>query len=405
MIDDEIYNNAKAKMIKAVEYCGQELSQIRTGRASTNILDNIKVDYYGTPTPLKNIAHASTPDPQLILVQPFDPTSLEIIEKAIIASDTGLVPNNDGNVIRINVPVLTEERRKELVKGAYKFGEDGKVSIRNIRRDANEQLKKEKDSGLSEDNFKRALDNIQELTDDYIKKIDDLILHNWPRSEKIAHKDIKMRTFISQEKGRKQLVSHVYDISYGVVEPGESLVVIDDSIVRGTTLRESILKILARTDPKKIVVVSSAPQIRYPDCYGIDMSELGKFIAFQAAIDLLKNSARASLIAKVYDDCREELSKPVEEMRNCVRDIYEPFTAKEISKQIARLVYPQDIKWSGEVEVIYQSIENLRAALGQNCGDWYFTGNYPTPAGTAVVNRAFIQYCDGIEGRPYDLGL
>ena len=237
------------------------------------------------------------------------------------------------------------------------------------------------------------------------EKINDLILHNWPRGEKIAHKDIKMRTFISQEEGRKQLVSHVYDISYGVVEPGESLVVIDDSIVRGTTLRESILKILARTDPKKIVVVSSAPQIRYPDCYGIDMSELGKFIAFQATIDLLKNSTRASLIAKVYDDCCAELRKPVEEMRNCVRDIYEPFTAKEISKQIARLVYPQDIKWNGEVEVIYQSIENLRSALGSNCGDWYFTGNYPTPAGKAVVNRAFIQYCDGIEGRPYDLGL
>ena len=237
------------------------------------------------------------------------------------------------------------------------------------------------------------------------EKIDDLILNNWPRGEKIAHKDIKMRTFISQEKGRKQLVSHVYDISYGVVEPGENLVVIDDSIVRGTTLRESILKILARTDPKKIVVVSSAPQIRYPDCYGIDMSELGKFIAFQAAIDLLKNSTRASLIAKVYDECRAELRKPAEEMRNCVRDIYEPFTAKEISQQIARLVYPQDIKWNGEVEVIYQSIENLRSALGSNCGDWYFTGNYPTPAGTAVVNRAFIQYCDGIEGRPYDLGL
>ncbi len=237
------------------------------------------------------------------------------------------------------------------------------------------------------------------------EKIDDLILHNWPRGEKIAHKDIKMRTFISQEKGRKQLVSHVYDISYGVVKPGETLVVIDDSIVRGTTLRESILKILARTDPKKIVVVSSAPQIRYPDCYGIDMSELGKFIAFQAAIDLLKNSTRASLIAKVYDECRAELRKPAEEMRNCVRDIYEPFTAKEISKQIARLVYPQDIKWNGEVEVIYQGIENLRSALGANCGDWYFTGNYPTPAGTAVVNRAFIQYCDGIEGRPYDLGL
>ena len=237
------------------------------------------------------------------------------------------------------------------------------------------------------------------------KKIDDLILNNWPRGEKIAHKDIKMRTFISQEKGRKQLVSHVYDISYGVVKPGESLVVIDDSIVRGTTLRESILKILARTEPKKIVVVSSAPQIRYPDCYGIDMSELGKFIAFQAAIDLLKNSARASLIAKVYDDCLVELRKPYDEMRNCVRDIYKPFTAKQISEQIARLVYPQDIKWKGEVEVIYQSVENLKKALGDDCGDWYFTGNYPTPAGTAVANRAFIQYCDGIDGRPYDLGL
>ena len=172
---DQIFNETKFKMIKAIEYCMHELSQIRTGRASTNILDNIKVEYYGTPTPVKNIAHVSTPDPQLLLVQPFDPTSLEIIEKAITVSDTGLMPNNDGSVIRINVPALTEERRRELVKGAYKFGEDGKVSIRNIRRDANEQLKKEKDAGLSEDNLKRALDNIQELTDEYIKKIDEVI--------------------------------------------------------------------------------------------------------------------------------------------------------------------------------------------------------------------------------------
>tara|TARA_Y100000996_G_scaffold243793_1_gene191729 strand:- start:59 stop:610 length:552 start_codon:yes stop_codon:yes gene_type:complete len=172
---DEIFNNTESKMIKALEYCAHELSQIRTGRASTNVLDNIKVDYYGTPTPLKNIAHVSTPDAQLLLVQPFDPSSLEIIEKAITLSDTGLVPNNDGNVIRINVPVLTEERRKELAKVAHKFGEDGKISIRNIRRDANDQLKKEKDSGLSEDNFKRALDNTQELTDKYIKKIDEII--------------------------------------------------------------------------------------------------------------------------------------------------------------------------------------------------------------------------------------
>lgn len=236
-------------------------------------------------------------------------------------------------------------------------------------------------------------------------EIDDLVIHNWPRGEKVAHKDIKMRTFISQEKGRKQLVSHVYDISYGVVEPGQSLVVIDDSIVRGTTLRESILKILSRTDPVKIVVVSSCPQIRYPDCYGIDMSELGKFIAFQAAVDLLKNSGRATLLAEVYDACKSELEKPAEEMRNCVRDIYEPFSPHEISAKVSELVYPQDTKWSGEVQVIYQNIGCLKAALGDNCGDWYFTGNYPTPAGTAVANRAFIQYCDGIEGRPYDLGL
>jgi amidophosphoribosyltransferase len=236
-------------------------------------------------------------------------------------------------------------------------------------------------------------------------EIDDLVIHNWPRGEKIAHKDIKMRTFISQEKGRKQLVSHVYDISYGVVEPGQSLVVIDDSIVRGTTLRESILKILARTNPEKIVVVSSCPQIRYPDCYGIDMSELGKFIAFQAAIDLLQNTGRGSRISEVYDRCREELGKPAGEAINAVRDIYEPFTAQEISAQIARLIYPPETKWKGEVEVIYQSIENLHSAIGEQCGDWYFTGDYPTPAGTAVANRAFIQYCDGIEGRPYDLGF
>jgi len=237
------------------------------------------------------------------------------------------------------------------------------------------------------------------------EQIDELVIRNWPRGEKIAHKDVKMRTFISQEKGRKQLVSHVYDISYGVVEPGQSLVVIDDSIVRGTTLRESILKILARTKPEKILVVSSCPQIRYPDCYGIDMSELGKFIAFKAAIDLLKNSDRSAHIAAVYEDCKVELKKPAAEMRNCVRDIYEPFTPHEISAQIARLVYPPDTPWSGDVQVIYQNIGCLKEALGDNCGDWYFTGNYPTPSGTAVANRAFVQYYDGIEGRPYDLGL
>ena len=173
---DEIFNNGKNRMTKALEHCSYEVSQIRTGRASTNILDNIKVDYYGTPSALKTIAHVSAPDAHLLLVQPFDPTSLEIIEKAIVASDIGLSPNNDGNVIRLSVPALTEERRKELMKTVHKFAEDGKISIRNIRRDINDQLKNEKDSGLSEDNFKRALDNVQELTDDFIKKIDSIVI-------------------------------------------------------------------------------------------------------------------------------------------------------------------------------------------------------------------------------------
>ena len=173
---NELFNDVKDRMNRAIEHYRHEVSTIRTGRASTSILDAVKVDYYGTPTPLNNISHVTVPEGQLIVIQPFDPNTLEIIEKAIIASDVGLTPNNDGNVIRINVPILTEERRKELVKGAYKFGEDSKISIRNIRRDSNDQLKREKDSGLSEDNFKRALDNIQELTDRYIIKIDDLVL-------------------------------------------------------------------------------------------------------------------------------------------------------------------------------------------------------------------------------------
>ena len=169
---DEIFESTELKMIKAIEHCAGELSQIRTGRASTNILDNIKVDYYGSLSPLKNIAHVSTPDAQLILVQPFDPSSLEIIEKAITLSDTGLIPNNDGNVIRINVPALTEERRKELVKVVHKVIEEGRISIRNIRRDFNEQLKSlQKNNELSEDNLKIELDNIQDLTNEYVDKL------------------------------------------------------------------------------------------------------------------------------------------------------------------------------------------------------------------------------------------
>ena len=235
------------------------------------------------------------------------------------------------------------------------------------------------------------------------EKVDDLILRNWPRGEKVAHKDIKMRTFISQEKGRDQLVSHVYDITYGAVRPGDKLVILDDSIVRGTTLKKSILKILARTNPSKIVICSTAPQIRYPDCYGIDMSELGKFIAFNAAVALHRRAGRQHLLDRIYDECREELAKPYKERRNRVQGVYEAFTAEEISAEISRMVYPEDTEWSGEVEVIYQTIENLRASIKGECGDWYFTGNYPTPGGYAMVNQAYLRWFEGIGGRSYDL--
>lgn len=241
-----------------------------------------------------------------------------------------------------------------------------------------------------------------ELTSDVV---DDLIMRNWPIGEKVAHKDIKLRTFISQEKGRDQLVSHVYDISYGVLNPGDNLVALDDSIVRGTTLKQSILKILTRTHPAKIVVCSTAPQIRYPDCYGIDMSELGKFIAFQAAVALHRKAGRQSLLDEIYEECRAELKKPAAERRNCVQRVYEGFADGEVSAEISRMVYPENTDWDGEIEVIFQSIGNLHEAIEGPCGDWYFTGDYPTPGGYAMVNLAYCRWYEGVGGRSYDLPL
>ncbi len=237
------------------------------------------------------------------------------------------------------------------------------------------------------------------------ERLDELILRNWPRGEKIAHKDIKMRTFIAQEKGRDKLVSHVYDITYGAVREKDVLVALDDSIVRGTTLKKSILKILARTNPRKIVVCSTAPQIRYPDCYGIDMSELGKFIAFQAAVAMLRKSGRQSLLDRIYDECRSELAKPLGGMVNRVKEVYEPFTAEEISAEISRMVAPEDGSWHGKVEVIFQTIEDLHASIKGECGDWYFTGDYPTAGGFAIVNAAYVRWYEGVGGRSYDLPL
>jgi len=231
--------------------------------------------------------------------------------------------------------------------------------------------------------------------------IDKLIMGNWPRGEKIAHKDVKLRTFIAQEEGRAQLVSHVYDITYGVVKPNDSLVCIDDSIVRGTTLKESILKILSRTNPRKIVVASTAPQIRYPDCYGIDMSELSKFIAFKATVQLIKDDGQSELLKQVYRDCLEQVDLPAVEQVNHVKRLYDRYTAEQISKKIGDLVYPKNIPWQGDLDVVFLPVEKMRAALPNNNGDWYFTGNYPTPGGYAMLNKAFINYFENKDGRAY----
>ncbi len=220
-----------------------------------------------------------------------------------------------------------------------------------------------------------------------------------PRAEKIAIKDAKLRTFITSDESRDDLVAHVYDVTYGKVNSTDNLVMIDDSIVRGTTLKQSILRILDRLNPKKIIIVSSAPQIRYPDCYGIDMAKMGDFIAFQAAISLLKERNQEKIIDDVYQQCKKQLTLPKEKMINCVREIYRPFSTDEISMQISKLLTPKQT--ISPVEIIYQSIEDLHDSCPDNTGDWYFTGNYPTPGGNKVVNKSFINYIEGNNKRAY----
>lgn len=226
------------------------------------------------------------------------------------------------------------------------------------------------------------------------------ILSLRPRLEKVAIKDAKLRTFITADDARDDLVAHVYDITYGTVRPGvDNLVVIDDSIVRGTTLKQSILKMLARLEPKRIVVVSSAPQIRYPDCYGIDMAKMGDLAAFRAAIALLKETKQENIIDDVYDRALAMVGRPLAEQENVVRDIYRPFTAERISDKIAEMLTPPGL--GVEVKLVFQSIEGLHAACPHHTGDWYFTGDYPTPGGNRVVNRAFINYREGRNVRAY----
>lgn len=221
------------------------------------------------------------------------------------------------------------------------------------------------------------------------------ILSDYVRSEKVAWKDIKLRTFITEGNSRNDLASHVYDITYESIVPYvDNLVVIDDSIVRGTTLRESILRILNRLHPKKIVIVSSAPQIRYPDYYGIDMARLEEFCAFRATIELLKERGMYDLITDTYNACKKELEKHAENMRNCVRDIYEPFTVDEINKKIVEILRPSEVKTP--IELVFQSIDGLHKAIPDHKGDWYFTGKYPTPGGTKLCNQAFVNYIENV---------
>jgi amidophosphoribosyltransferase len=220
------------------------------------------------------------------------------------------------------------------------------------------------------------------------------------RQEKIAIKDVKLRTFITQDANRNEMVQHVYDITYGTVRSGQdTLVVIDDSIVRGTTLKESIVRMLSRLDPKKIIVVSSAPQIRYPDCYGIDMSKLGDFIAFKAAVALLKDTGQEHILTEVHEKIKALDVAGELHTENLVRNIYKPFTTLQISDKIAELITPPEV--STPVEVIYQTIEDLHTCCPTNTGDWYFTGNYPTPGGNKVVNKAFLNYIEGKNERGY----
>ena len=254
--------------------------------------------------------------------------------------------------------------------------------------------------GVEEFTISHKLERLLELKGSCSKEEILKIMEGRARIEKVAIKDLKLRTFISQDKGRKDMVSHVYDITYGSLRRGEdNLVIIDDSIVRGTTLKQSIIKILDRLDPKLIVVVSSSPQIRYPDCYGIDMAKLGDFIAFQAAIALLKENEMEHVINEVYKKCNLQKDFPKEEYVNYVKDIYKPFTDEQISAKIAEMLTDSSIK--AEVKIVYQSIQGLHEAVPDDKGDWYFTGDYPTPGGNKVASTAFLNYIHGVNTRAY----
>lgn len=248
---------------------------------------------------------------------------------------------------------------------------------------------------LNQKKTQTILEGKNNLSSDNVREI----LSERPRIEKIAIKDVKLRTFITEDSSRDDLVAHVYDVTYGVIKPSDNLVIIDDSIVRGTTLKKSIIKMMDRLNPKKIIVVSSAPQIRYPDCYGIDMANLGDLIAFRALLSLLQENNKSHLIDETYQKCKSQVGIEDRKIVNHVKELYDEFSADEISDRIGALIIDSTIK--AKVKTIFQSIENLHKACPDNKGDWYFTGNYPTPGGYKVVNKAFINFYEGNKERAY----
>ena len=286
------------------------------------------------------------------------------------------------------VPQVLETIKYDLTNSVFSFiPNTAEVSFYGLIKGLEDHLNDEKYKAILELGDKMTPEKLQE------------IIYRRARIEKIAIKDVKLRTFITEDSSRDDLVAHVYDVTYGVIKPTDNLVIIDDSIVRGTTLKMSILKMLDRLNPKKIIVVSSAPQIRYPDCYGIDMANLESLVAFKAALELLKDSGKYDIVKEVYDKCVTQTDLEDKHVQNFVKEIYDPFTAEEISDKISELLSDESIK--AEVKIIFQPVENLHKACPEHLGDWYFTGNYPTVGGNRVVNRAFINFYEGNNERAY----
>ena len=336
-----------------------------------------------------------------------------------------LIIKKDGGIREVNIIPQAENKACSFERIYFSRGNDkdiykerkrlGYLLADKIMKSVNNDFEKTVFSYIPNTaavSFYGMLDGINDLLNIYkinqIKKIGpeitetqlENILSIQPRRERVAVKDAKLRTFITEDSNREDMVAHVYDVTYGIVKNQEdTLVVIDDSIVRGTTLKTSILRILDRLHPKKIIIVSSAPQIRYPDCYGIDMSKLKDFVAFQAMIALVKHRKLDNKLEEVYAKCKAQENLPKEQLQNYLIELYALFSNDEISDQIAKIITPPEI--NAEVEVIFQTIENLHSACPDHLGDWYFSGNYPTPGGNKVVNKAFMNYMEGNENRSY----